>query len=116
MTPPRNLTDSGLYAQAAQVFDDVLDEVAAVVARASSEQVRDILDRYKRATHELLRAHRIQVVDDCTRIVLEAELRQDRRITGLEEWAYGGTIEVQAVAPDWPDDPTGTDAGAHPRG
>lgn len=89
MTPPRELQNSDLYQQAIEQFDATLDEVAGAVSAASSERVRDILDRWKAATHQLLRAHRYQVIDDCTAVVTRAELAFDERLKALEAWAYG---------------------------
>lgn len=96
MTPPTE--DSGLYAKAKAEFDQTLDDVAAAVAAVSSEQVRDILDRYKRATHQLLRAQRHQTIDDCQAVIS----RLEARVRNLEALMRQG---------DEVDDPTGYDSG-----
>lgn len=66
------------YQEAIAEFDTTLDDVGAAVAAVSSERVRGILDRYKRATHKLLAAHRRQVIDDLNGKVLDQGLFEDR--------------------------------------
>jgi hypothetical protein len=91
MTPPKELTDSGLYVEAAAEFDAAVDAITAAVAPLASQAVRGQLDEFKRTIHKLLKAHRLQVIDDVTAVVskhgpaLSSELREiEQRLRNLE--------------------------------
>lgn len=97
MTSPPTLEDSGLHARAALEFDAAVDAITAAVAPLASERVRETLDEFKRATHQLLRAQRHQVIDDCQAVIS----RLEARVRNLEHLMREGD----------PDDPTGYDSG-----
>lgn len=78
----QDMPKSAGYQQALDRFDATLDDVADAVAAVSTEQVRGILDRYKQATHQLLAAHRQQLVDDFQSRFLGS---LDQRLKDLEE-------------------------------
>lgn len=106
-----NLSDSGLLTQANERFDEALDAVATAVASAGSQRVRGVLDELKAAVHQLLEAHRLQLRDDLQSLLLRGGIATQQRLEALEQWAYGSRAVGNAI-----DDPTGSDAGAHPRG
>lgn len=121
-----------------QAVQDALLDVAQALAQLGSQALAEKLDTLlnavrinRRDAANAMRVYEDALADHLQTIVLAwaiSQRQQDRRLDVLDTLVLGATpppIDPQAHSPEQapaispdetPDDPTGTDAGAHPRG